>query len=169
MLASGVAAAAINSLTGGAGGAVLGRTVDLWYCGAREDAGDVLFGLTDTLKKSEELISGWTGRWHRGCGLDVSLTADWWSILNLVQNCYSQPERFFRTTIGRRKCDTIDYIPVRFCLTSLGEVISWSVDNTDVKAASVLFFGDDFRRMMEAQAPIVSSRWLMTSWSAEVD
>lgn len=29
MLASGVAAAAINSLTGGAGGAVLGRTVDL--------------------------------------------------------------------------------------------------------------------------------------------
>ena len=69
------AAAAIDPLTGGAGGAVLGRTVD-WYCGARGDADDVLFGRTGTLEESEGLISGGTGLGvDTGSGLDVSLTA----------------------------------------------------------------------------------------------
>lgn len=40
-----------GDLTGGAGGAVLGLTVD-WYCGAEGDADDVLFGRTGTLEES---------------------------------------------------------------------------------------------------------------------
>ncbi len=64
-----------GDLTGGAGGAVLGRTVD-WYCGPRALADDILFGRTGTLEESAGLIKGGTGLGvETGSGLDVSLTA----------------------------------------------------------------------------------------------
>ena len=90
-----------------------------------------------------------------GSGLDLSLTAACWSIWPqiFVAGRNGVFGLSFRPFGAKKKCGRIDYIPLQtgtFLLASLGEVISGSVENNDVKAASSLFTGDDFRRMTEA-------------------